>query len=295
MCRLQVDSITTNLNHKILNLLTKWRCPVHTQSYHRLSTDTKSSFSFSKICFTKVIKRWVRWYSKMVSFSLQRGLLSPHCPHRLTVEVLDSEGAEEWKRFLSTMYFLNFLNFIWHFFFFSFFLIFNVAMVCVSLPVIPSTLAPTAKGLAKNLRPSRSAAEIMRPGRRTFSVRKRGWVSDLCFQGKTISRVWNWVGFDVGLELGGGVLKAETRILSCQRRGHFEAWIDYSESAERDMMGRRDRLDCYPSLDRPTTPSNSHSNICIFYCLPLVKGIHRDHRNIPKHCYVGVHICHKSR
>lgn len=51
------------------------------------------------------------------------------------------------------------LNFFWHFFFF--FLIFNVIMTRVSLPVIHSVLAPTAKGLGKNLRPSRSAAENM--------------------------------------------------------------------------------------------------------------------------------------
>lgn len=95
-CRLQVHSTAANLNHKILDLLTKWRCPAHTQSYHRLFTDAKSSFSFSKICFTKVIKRWVRWYSKMLSIGYRAGcILAPRRPRRLTVEVLDSEGAEE--------------------------------------------------------------------------------------------------------------------------------------------------------------------------------------------------------
>lgn len=192
----------------------------HKPNYHQLSTDTKSCFSFSKICLIKVIKRWVRWYSKMFSILLQGGL----DPVAMSRPQAHSGGAGQWgcagiKTFPLHNVHLEFLLALF------FFLIFSVIMTRVSLPVIHSVLAPTAKGLGKNLRPSRSAAENM-TRTEDFQREETGLSVRSLSPGKaTIPEL------RTGWWLGGG-LKAETRILSCQRWRHFEAWINYWVSSE---------------------------------------------------------------
>lgn len=97
-----------------------------------------------------------------------------------------------------------------------------------------------------------------------------------------------------------GFLVQLVRVGSAGDDGILKEFVSFSRIILNVLTSvQRDRLDCLlpsPSNIRWTKPSlpppTQSSSICIFYFLPLAKGIYIDYRNISKHCISGAYLSH---